>query len=104
MPALPAEVRSVYKQKHLQALSGQTVREELEVLVKGQPRILESVQVPIRDGARVLGFIGMRIDITERVQTEQALQEYSERLEEMVVERTAELEAPLHHGKDPRVP
>jgi PAS domain S-box-containing protein len=75
------ELRSVYKQKHLQALNGLTVREELEVLVKGQPRILESVQAPIRDGERVLGLIGMRIDITERVQAETRLRLHTAQLE-----------------------
>jgi two-component system, NtrC family, sensor histidine kinase HydH len=75
------EIRSIYKEKHLRALSGQTVREELEVLVKGQPRILESVQAPIRDGERVLGLIGMRIDITERVQAEERLRLQTAQLE-----------------------
>ena len=101
---VPPHLRSLYKKKHLQALSGQTVREEIEVMIKGQPRILESVQAPIFDKApfsegvpaekngRILGFIGLQFDITERKAAAQKLQEYSEQLEEMVAERTRALE------------
>jgi C4-dicarboxylate-specific signal transduction histidine kinase len=40
---------------------------------------------------QVVGLTGIGRDITERVQAEETLKEYSERLEEMVKKRTAEL-------------
>jgi len=43
------------------------------------------------DTGDVAGFIGLIRDITERRRAEEMLQEYSERLEEMVEERTQEL-------------
>jgi len=43
------------------------------------------------DRGEVTGFIGLIRDISARVEAEQALKEYSERLEEMVEERTQEL-------------
>jgi PAS domain S-box-containing protein len=95
---IPPEIRLEYKQKHLQALSGHVVREEIKLMVKGQPRILDSVQVPIRNeapaGERILGFIGMVIDITERKQAELAL---LRRAEEMTAlyETSLEINAEL---------
>ncbi|MBC8264566.1 MAG: MEDS domain-containing protein [Anaerolineales bacterium] len=49
-------------------------------------------KVPLRDtGGNIVGILGTYEDITDRKQAEDALKEYSERLEEMVEERTAEL-------------
>jgi len=39
----------------------------------------------------VAGVVAFIVDVTERVRAEEALKEYSERLEEMVEERTKEL-------------
>jgi two-component system cell cycle sensor histidine kinase/response regulator CckA len=54
--------------------------------------IIEYSAAPIQVGERAL-TIGVDRDITEWVQAEEALKEYSERLEAMVAERTAEVEA-----------
>ncbi len=53
--------------------------------------IIEYSAAPIQVGERAL-TIGIDRDITERVQAERMLREYSERLEEMVEERTAEVQ------------
>ncbi|MEA3349650.1 MAG: PAS domain S-box protein, partial [Chloroflexota bacterium] len=45
----------------------------------------------INEAGEIEGVVGTFADITERKQAEEALQEYSERLEEMVEERTREL-------------
>ena len=58
----------------------------------GKENIIEYSAAPIQVGERAL-TIGIDRDITERVQAEKALQEYSERLEEMVAERAAEVQA-----------
>jgi two-component system cell cycle sensor histidine kinase/response regulator CckA len=58
----------------------------------GKENIIEYSAAPIQVGERAL-TIGIDRDITQRVKTEQALKEYSERLEAMVAERTAEVQA-----------
>jgi two-component system cell cycle sensor histidine kinase/response regulator CckA len=58
----------------------------------GRENIIEYSAAPIQVGERAL-TIGIDRDITERVQTERALKEYSERLEAMVAERTVEVQA-----------
>jgi PAS domain S-box-containing protein len=54
--------------------------------------VIEYTAVPVEVGDRPL-TIGIDRDITARVHAERKLQEYAERLEEMVEERTAELRA-----------
>jgi two-component system cell cycle sensor histidine kinase/response regulator CckA len=58
----------------------------------GRENIIEYSAAPIQVGEQAL-TIGIDRDITERVQAEEALKEYSERLEAMVAERTAEVQA-----------
>ena len=58
----------------------------------GGERWLGTWLVPLRDKTgRSTSVMGVSRDITDRIQVDQALKEYSERLEEMVEERTAEL-------------
>jgi two-component system cell cycle sensor histidine kinase/response regulator CckA len=58
----------------------------------GKENIIEYSAAPTEVGERAL-TIGIDRDITERVRAEQALKEYSERLEAMVAERAAEVQA-----------
>ena len=53
---------------------------------------LASISLTERENGKSVRLVGILQDITERKQAEEALKEYSERLEEMVAERTAELE------------
>jgi PAS domain S-box-containing protein len=56
--------------------------------------------VPLRDeGGQATSVMGVSRDITERKQVEKELKEYSERLEEMVGERTAELQDALQKAQ-----
>jgi PAS domain S-box-containing protein len=83
-------------------------QDDLEVMNSGQAKlgIVEQMQIPsgekrwvqtdkapyYDEQGKVAGIVAFVVDITERVRAEVALREYSERLEEMVKERTRELE------------
>ncbi len=91
--SVPPDVRAIYADKHRRALSGETVREEIEALLHGEPRFLLSVQAPIWRDQRTLGFVGMNIDLTERKRAEEAIRQLNTELEHRVRDRTAQLEA-----------
>jgi PAS domain S-box-containing protein len=60
--------------------------------VQGHRKWIRTTAQAEREKGEIVKVIGNIADITERKRAEEALQEYSERLEEMVAERTRELE------------
>jgi signal transduction histidine kinase/HAMP domain-containing protein len=55
--------------------------------------VLETRMTPLWDkDNQVAGIIGVSVDVTDRVRAERELEQYREQLEEMVAERTKELE------------
>jgi PAS domain S-box-containing protein len=78
----------------MDTLKEKFVPEEPNTNVEGQVYWLQTIKRPIVDKNGVANqILGVATDITLRKQAEQALQRYSERLEEMVTERTRELYA-----------
>jgi PAS domain S-box-containing protein len=76
--------------------SGQGLRNyegpTIDVSKEEEYRWVSTTKVPLRGTqGEAIGFVGLGRDITERRRVEERLQEYSERLEEMVEERTQEL-------------
>jgi PAS domain S-box-containing protein len=65
----------------------------------GGERWLGSWLVPLKDGLGSTSVMGVSRDITERILADRALKQYSERLEEMVGERTVELQEALHKAQ-----
>ena len=66
----------------------------------GGERWLGTWLVPLKDRAgRSTSVMGVSRDITDRIRVDQALKEYSERLEEMVGERTTELQEALQKAQ-----
>jgi signal transduction histidine kinase len=66
----------------------------------GGERWLGTWLVPLKDKTgRTTSVMGVSRDITDRIRVDQALKEYSERLEDMVGERTAELREALQKAQ-----
>jgi PAS domain S-box-containing protein len=72
---------------------------ENPVLTKsGEERLIAWHNTVLRDAAgHIVGTLSSGEDITERVRAEEALKQYSQRLEEMVAERTIELTTANEH-------
>lgn len=69
-------------------------REEPIITPAGQTGWISTTKAPLKDAhGQVIGIVGMGRDITQRKQMEQSLQAHSERLEELVSERTRKLRA-----------
>lgn len=73
---------------HRRALEGESAGYELNVM----DRLYEARVEPLRDGqGQIVGCVGLALDVTERKQTEEALQKAHDELEMRVAERTAQL-------------
>jgi two-component system sensor histidine kinase UhpB len=67
---------------------------EYRVVAKsGGERWVRTATQPIYDGDRLVGVRGALVDVTERVQADERLRAYQDRLEQLVDERTAQLRA-----------
>ncbi len=74
---------------------GPRKNEELVTFAEdGHQETLETIKTPIfQDDGGLIGVLGIGRDITERKQNEEALMEFRDHLEELVHQRTAQLEA-----------
>jgi len=72
------------------ALSGEIVREEVEYTQDGQKRNFYNIISPIKDGRRIIGILGIDLDITDQKKMELALRESQQRYRALV-ETTSDL-------------
>ena len=73
------------------ALSGKIVRGELEYIQDGEKRNFYNIISPIYDGQRIIGILGINLDITDQKRLEMALENLNEELEKRIEKRTVEL-------------
>jgi PAS domain S-box-containing protein len=69
---IDAETLALWHSNNQLALAGDVVRGEVTFPIHGELRHLHNVISPIRDGDRILGILGVNIDITERRSAQQA--------------------------------
>jgi PAS domain S-box-containing protein len=72
------------------ALSGEIVRGEVEYIQDGQKRNFCNIISPIKDGRRIIGILGIDLDITDQKKMELALRESQQRYRALV-ETTSDL-------------
>lgn len=87
--------RARFRAMHERVFAGESVRLEFEIEgLQGRRLHMESISAPFLDGdGRVLAQLAVTQDITSRRREQAELQAYRERLEDLVAERTRELEA-----------
>ena len=66
------------------ALSGKIVRGEVEYTQEGEKRNYYNVISPIYDGQRIIGILGINLDITDQKRLELALRRSRQRYQELV--------------------
>jgi PAS domain S-box-containing protein len=66
------------------ALSGKIVRGEVEYTQEGEKRNYYNVISPIYDGQRIIGILGINLDITDQKRLELALRKSRQRYQELV--------------------
>ena len=76
---LDQEVVRVWLDNNRRAFSGETVREEVQYVRDGQKGFYYNIISPIKDGQRVIGILGINLDITDLKQVEMALLESEEK-------------------------
>jgi signal transduction histidine kinase len=69
-------------------------REESRITPSGTKRWYLTTKVPLHDSqGQIVGLVGLNQDITARKRAEEELQQYRDHLEDLIIERTAELKA-----------
>lgn len=67
----PPEVVAFWKDRNARALAGETVRGEAAYTIDGTVRRIEDVLAPIESDGRIVGYVGVNIDVTDRKEAEE---------------------------------
>ncbi len=78
--AVPVDTRAMWERNNRRAFAGEIVRGEVLLEVGGQRRFFYNVIAPVRVGEKIVGILGLNVDLTDRVSAEEALRVSERRL------------------------
>ncbi|HEY8932182.1 MAG TPA: PAS domain S-box protein [Rariglobus sp.] len=76
---LAPETRAAWERSNRLAFAGETVRSEILAQVDGQRRFIHTIVAPVRVGERIVGILGLNVDLTDRADAEEALRKSERR-------------------------
>ena len=79
-PRNDKEILQLWERNNARVFGGEIIDEEYEFLVNNEPRIYQQIIFPININNKLIGIAGFNIDITDRKNSERALQESQEQL------------------------
>ena len=77
---VPVDTRAMWERNNRRAFAGEIVRGEVLLEVGGQRRFFYNVIAPVRVGEKIVGILGLNVDLTDRVSAEEALRVSERRL------------------------
>jgi PAS domain S-box-containing protein len=81
---LPPETRALWEQNNRRAFGGEVVQGDVTLTVAGQTRFVHNIIAPVRLGDRIAGILGVNVDLTKRVEAEEALRKSERRFAQHV--------------------
>ena len=81
---LDDSVINTWIENNQRAFSGEIVRDEVEYYHGGKKRDYYNIISPIKDGQRIIGILGINLDITDQKKLELALQKSQQRYQALV--------------------
>ena len=81
---LDEAVINTWNDNNRRALAGETVKEEVEYTHDGQTRNYYNIIAPIKNNRRIIGILGINLDITDQKRLESALRRSRQRYQELV--------------------
>jgi PAS domain S-box-containing protein len=83
---LDEEIKREWRESNHRALAGEVVEKEISYGSNGDQTIFRNIVAPVREEDRVIGILGLNIDITDYKQTQQQLEESLRQVEVLLKE------------------
>jgi PAS domain S-box-containing protein len=94
------EVEAHWLAQERRVLAGETLREEYEKDIEGERRVYQNLTAPVTVDGAIVGIVGLGMDITDQKRFEDKIRKLNEELEQLVRERTKQLEATNRNLRD----